>query len=389
MFLQTTIKRNNNLIKTAVQLHQQGVIQPDTYVLDLDTIINNGRLIQQQADSYGIKLYFMTKQFGRNPLIAKELMKLGYVGAVAVDFKEAELLAANGIRLGHVGHLTQIPSGKVPTMLNMAPGIITVYSVEKAEEISRAAKKMGIVQKIMLRTIGPSDILYPAQYGGICLDDVVAVAQKIAALPNVKIHGLTSFPCFLLEKKLGRFEPTPNVQTMLIAEKILKEQLGIQIMQMNMPSGTCVSSIPQIAKMGGTHGEPGHGLLGTTPLHAIREEPEIPGIVYVSEISHQLGDVSYCYGGGYYRRSNMVQALVGRRSDELDVVKTEPLDNESIDYHIGLKCRAAVGETVVFSFRTQVFVTRSEVAVVKGISTGKGQLMGIYDSLGRLIKRGE
>ncbi|MDN4592478.1 hypothetical protein NWF35_00825 [Polycladomyces subterraneus] len=39
------------------------------------------------------------------------------------------------------------------------------------------------------------------------------------------------------------------------------------------------------------------------------------------------------------------------------------------------------------AFRTQVFVTRSDVAVVKGLSSGKPELVGIYDSLGKEISR--
>ena len=38
------------------------------------------------------------------------------------------------------------------------------------------------------------------------------------------------------------------------------------------------------------------------------------------------------------------------------------------------------------SYRTQIFVTRSSVAVVKGIKEGNPKLLGIYDSQGRKIK---
>ena len=71
-----------------------------------------------------------------------------------------------------------------------------------------------------------------------------------------------------------------------------------------------------MAKMGGNCGEPGHGLTGTTPLHAAcAEEPEIPAIVYVSEVSHNFQGKAYCYGGGHYRRSHVKQALVGRSEE--------------------------------------------------------------------------
>lgn len=194
MFLEATLRRNPKLIEAAFKMHKEGMIEPDTYILDLDAIIENSAAIKAEADKYGIKLYFMTKQFGRNPYVSKELMKLGYEGAVTVDFKEAETLASNGIKLGHVGHLVQIPKNKVKKLLRSNPDYITVYSVEKAKEISETALRLGIVQKIMIRVIDTGDTLYPAQYGGFYLKDLIEKAKEIKKLPNINIYGITSFP---------------------------------------------------------------------------------------------------------------------------------------------------------------------------------------------------
>lgn len=386
MFLDITKKRNPNLIKTAFELHQNGLIQPDTYIIDLDNIVDNARKIKKEADEYGINLYFMTKQVGRNPIVCKELMKLGYSGAVAVDFKEAMGLKENGIKLGHVGHLVQIPTNLVEDIVSAKPEVITVYSVEKALEISKAAEKLGFVQNIMLRVLDEGDNLYPAQYGGFYLNELLDKAKKIKELSNINICGVTSFPCFLYDSKEKYIKETPNVETLKKAQKLLEDNLKIKIQQLNMPSATCVSSIKNIAKQGGTHGEPGHGLTGTTPYHAENQGEEIPCLVYVSEISHNLKEESFCYGGGNYRRSHMSNALVGKSFEDATNVKTKSPSLESIDYYITLKSNANVGDTVVMSYRTQVFVTRSSVAVVKGIKEGKPELLGIYDSQGRKIK---
>ena len=57
------------------------------------------------------------------------------------------------------------------------------------------------------------------------------------------------------------------------------------------------------------------GLTGTTPYHAAHPDaPERPAYLYVSEISHTLGDCSYCYGGGHYRRGLPV-FLLGKVAD--------------------------------------------------------------------------
>lgn len=387
MFLDITLRRNRKLVQTAFMLHQNGSIEPDTFILDVDSILYNAKCIKKEADKYGIKLYFMTKQFGRNPYIASEIMKLGYDGAVAVDWREAKTLADNGIKLGHVGHLVQIPRSNIEDILLQKPEVITVYSIEKAKEISEVAKKMNMTQNIMLRVIDKNDILYPAQYGGFYLKELIEKAALIAAMPNIKIYGITSFPCFLYNADSKSIEKTNNMDTLCAAKVALEKELHLKLQEINTPSATCTSTIEKIHSCGGTHGEPGHGLTGTTPLHAWRDEVEVPAIVYVSEISHNLDDSSYCYGGGYYRRSNTVNALVGSNLEDAKKLELETPSLESIDYYLGLRGNAKVSGTAIFASRSQVFVTRSHVAVVKGIQKGNPEIVGIYDSLGREIGR--
>lgn len=387
MFLDMTIRRNRKLVETAFELHQNGIIEPDTYILDVDSILYNAECIKKEADKYGIKLYFMTKQIGRNPYIASEIMKLGYDGVVAVDWREAKILAQNGIKLGHVGHLVQIPNNDIENILLQKPEVITVYSVEKAKQISDAAKKLNMTQNIMLRVIDDDDILYPAQYGGFYLKELIENAKRIASMKNINIYGLTSFPCFLYNSESKSVEKTKNMDTLIKAKVLLQSELHIELKEINTPSATCTSTIKKIYDCGGTHGEPGHGLTGTTPLHATRDEVEIPSIVYVSEISHNLDDSSYCYGGGYYRRSNTMNAFVGSNIENAKKLEFQTPSLESIDYYLGLTGNANIGDTVVFANRSQIFVTRSHVAVVKGIQNGNLEVVGIYDSLGSQIGR--
>lgn len=386
MFLDKTVRRNENIVKAAFELHQKGLIDPDTYVLDIDTLLENAKNIKNEADRYGIKLYYMTKQIGRNPMVAKELDKLGYEGAVVVDFKEAMGLIDNHINIGHVGHLVQIPANIIEDILKAKPKIITVYSVEKAKEISQAAKRLELTQNIMLRVLDEEDMLYPAQYGGFYINELLQKVSEIISLPNINITGITSFPCFLYDEEENNIIPTHNVVTLHKAKKLIEENFNIKLTEINMPSATSVVNMKGIALQGGTHGEPGHALTGTTPYHAYNDAEEIPCMVYVSEVSHNLKGESYCFGGGHYRRSHMENALVGKNFHEAIKVKVEEPSLESIDYHFTLKSNTNVGDTVVMAFRTQIFVTRSHVAIVKGISKNTPEVIGIYDSQGRKIK---
>ncbi|NHM31428.1 YhfX family PLP-dependent enzyme [Neobacillus terrae] len=383
MFLDLTLRRNAKLIDYSIYLHQAGLIEPDTYVIDLDTIIENGRLMLAEANRQNIDLLVMSKQYGRNPFVTAELMKEGFKGTVAVDFREAKVLYENGIPLTHIGHLVQIPSHLVPAFVEMNPEFITVYSTQKAKEINEACRKLGKKQKIFLRLVNEGDILYPAQYGGFYLKDLQSVVPEILKLSNLIIDGVTTFPCFLYEKSKGEIVATPNAETLRKGKEILKERFGIDITHMNMPSSTCTHLIEMIKENGGTQGEPGHGLMGTTPMHAVKDLAERPAMVYVSEISHTIDGQSYCYGGGHYRRSHMENALVGKKLDSAVKVSVEMPDTESIDYYIGLNKELPVGDTVVMSFRSQVFVTRSNVGVVKGLAGGTPELVGIFDSQGK------
>lgn len=386
MFLQTLMERNQPLAKLAINWQQEGVILPDTYLVDLDTITENALQIKQEADRYGIRNFFMLKQLGRNPLIAQTLTELGYEGAVCVDFREALTLIASGVPLGNVGHLVQIPRAALQTILEARPQIVTVYTVEKAREISDVCTRLGLTQKLMLRVIGPNDLLYPGQYGGFALDQLNQAVSQIEALPHVEIGGVCSFPCFLYDETARDILPTPNLETVLTAARLLRAS-GYQDLMVNTPSATCVRSIPKIAAAGGTHGEPGHGLTGTTPYHAAHSDaPERPAYVYVSEISHTLGDVSYCYGGGHYRRGHLQQALVGTRWEDAQLVPVTRPDDSSIDYHFELQARCPVSAAAIMAFRTQFFVTRSQVAVVRGLASGHPQLAGLYSSEGERLK---
>ena len=386
MFLDRLVATNPALADLALSWEADGTILPDTYVLDLDMIARNASLMKDAADASGISLYFMLKQLGRNPVVGRRLAELGLAGAVCVDFREALVMAEAGVPLGNVGHLVQTPHAALSRILAARPDIMTVYSVEKAAEIGAEAERQGFVQPIMLRVLGPADTLYSGQYGGFELAELGRVVDELERIGGVRIAGVCSFPCLLFSDKTGELEPQPNAQTVREAVALL-EARGYENLQLNMPSASCVHSVPVVAGLGGTHMEPGHGLSGTTPYHAAHPgEPEGVAYAYVSEVSHNLGERSYCYGGGHYRRGHLQGALVGRSVEGAVRVGVTPPTDESIDYHFELSQPLRVSEPVLTCFRTQLFVTRSEVAVVSGLSEGRPKLEGIFDTQGHQLR---
>lgn len=386
MFLEKLLERNPKLAMAAFRLHEEGRILPDTYVLDLDAIRYNAALIKREADMYGIKLYFMLKQIGRNPLVAADLMALGYDGAVTVDYKEALCMIDNGIRIANVGHLEQIPTAALDRIISSKPDYVTVYSFDMIQKIDETAGKYGILQKLLIRLSDEDSDLYSGQVGGFHTGELKELIAKVKKLEHVKIAGLTVFPAVLYSQDEGEIVPTANMKAMERGRQIAKD-CGLEDLNINLPSATCSASLPLLAKLGGKSGEPGHGLTGTTPLHKYSDQPEIPAYIYVSEISHVYDGKSYCYGGGHYRRGHMENVIVGSDFGNMKKSHISAPDDDSIDYHFEIDEPFAVGDCALMAFRTQVFTTRSHVAIVSGIQSDDPKLIGIYSSLGEPIRR--
>lgn len=383
MFLKQTLKRNQLLMETAFKFHQSGNILPDTYILDVDVFLENAKKILYKAQKNNIRLYFMLKQVGRNPFLAKKLVEMGYAGVVAVDYKEALIMMQNQIPIGNIGHLVQVPQACIKRVVAYRPELITVYSYDKIESIEKAAAELDLTQEIMIRVYGDNDLIYSGQTAGFHLDELPELINMIRKkCSHVRIKGVTSFPCYLYSEREETIISTENLKTVKKAAEIL-ETYGCKELILNAPSTTCCFTLDKMKEDGVNCGEPGHGLSGTTPMHVRYDLDEIPSVVYVSEVSHNFQGKAYCFGGGYYRRSHMKYALVGKKLCNAKIFRITPPSPESIDYHLEFSEEAFVGDTVVMAFRFQIFVTRSDVVLIKGIQSGSAEIIGIYDSQGR------
>jgi predicted amino acid racemase len=395
MFLETLARRNPDLVKAAVALHQSGAIPPNCYLLDLDAIRANARHIKRAADAAGLAVYPMAKQVGRNPWFVRAVARAGMPKLVCVDWMGAELLAAQKARIGHVGHLVQVPRARAGAVCALQPEVWTVFNPDKAREVSAAAQRAGRTQDLLLRVVAPGDTFYPTHDGGFALTDVVEAAGEIVKLPNVRLVGVTSFPTLLFDLERRDVLLTPNMQTIALAAEKLRLQAGIEVTQVNAPGTTSAKTMQMLADAGATHVEPGHGFTGTTPWHAYADLPEKPALCYLTEVTDVRGDVAYVLGGGLYVDPvippHQVRAFVGRNGDEA-LRRRADADLGSpagIDYYGLLDRRSArvdIGDSVIFGFRAQVFVTRAYVAVVRGIARGKPTVAGLYTSTGVKVR---
>ena len=377
MYLQRLIERNPRLLEAAILLHQSGRIPPNTWIIDLDTIVENARVLAAEAKRLGLRTYLMSKQYSRNPYISALALANGLDKIVAVDVSCSLMARRYGLPVGHMGHLNQIPRHMVPSMVAMHPDVITIYNLEHAQWIDNAAADLGVTQDLLLRVHAPGDIFFDGQEGGFSESEIPAVVDAVVQLQHVRIAGVTSFPCVRYNHRPDeRPDVTPNLHTILRAAATLKK-LGVEIKQINAPGNTSAIIMPMLAHYGATHVEPGHGLLGTTPNHAFNGTlPERPTYAYVTEISHHVGDRAYAYGGGLfhdgYIAGSSVGALVGSNWEEARGNGVEYLQEikQIIDYHVELRPgnRCKVGDTALLGYRTQMQMTRSYIAPVSGLS---------------------
>ncbi|HLZ57239.1 MAG TPA: alanine racemase [Ktedonosporobacter sp.] len=378
MYLQRLIERNPHLIEAAVELHQQGRIPPNTWLIDLDTVVENARALSAEANRLGLTTYLMSKQYARNPYVSALALANGLHKIVAVDAACSLMARRYGIPVGHMGHLNQIPRSLVPALVAMRPEVITIYNIEHARWIESAAADLGMVQELLIRVSAPGDIFFDGQEGGFSESEVPAVVEALSHLPHVRLVGVTAFPCVRYNHQADeRAEVTPNLHTILRAATTLRN-MGIEVKQINAPGNTSTMTMPLVAPLGATHVEPGHALTGTTPNHAFYGDalPERPAYVYVTEISHYVGDRAYAYGGGLfhdgYQAGSAVGALVGATGEGALNNGVEYLHaiKQIIDYHVVLRPgnRCKVGDTALLCYRTQMQMTHSYIAVVSGLS---------------------
>jgi predicted amino acid racemase len=165
----------------------------------------------------------------------------------------------------------------------------------------------------------------------------------------------------------------------------------------NAPGTTSTDVLRTLADAGATQVEPGHGLTGTTPLHAVRDLPEVPAMLYLTEVSHHYGSRAYVFGGGLYIdpvfEPYQVRALVGGSADEIlarPPVAAELPPPSAIDYYGQLDASEgtiATGDTVIFGFRAQAFFTRAFVVPLSGVSRGQAAVEGVWTTDGRRAAR--
>lgn len=392
MFLDLLQRRNPGFLSAVATLHAAGELPVNCYAIDLDAVTRNAAAFATEAERLGLTPFAMTKQIGRNPDVSRALVDSGITHAVGVDLQCAVAAAAGGLQVGHIGHLVQIPRHEADQAAALEPLYWTVFSEAKAREAGAAALRRGRTQDVLLRVAAPGDHFYTGHEGGFPVDQIVEAADIVDSIAGVRFAGITTFPATLFNPKTGTAEATPNRGTLTRAAALLSAA-GRAGFQINAPGTTSISVLEGLARDGATQVEPGHGLTGTTPLHAVMDLVEEPAIAYVSEVSHLWNNRAYVFGGGLYvdpvLGGGSTRALIvpsGTEVSAAPALTVEMPAPQAIDYYATIPLdegsTVAEGDTVIFGFRPQVFVTRALTAAISGISTGAPRVEGVWASDG-------
>lgn len=392
MFLEVLRRRNPRFVEAAIALHREGRIPANAYVLDLDTVEANARGLKAEADRHGLRVFAMTKQVGRSSGFCRAVQRAGIDRSVAVDMACARATHRAGLRVGHLGHLAQVPRAEAKAAAaSIRPDYWTVFNDEKAGEAAAAAANAGYVQQLLARIQAGGDTFYRGHEGGFEAAEITAVADRLDALTGGHFAGITTFPALLFDPETRAVRPTPNLTTLERAAEALARsgRTGIEI---NAPGTTSSVVVAALAEAGATQIEPGNGLHGTTALHVFEDLPELPAVLYLSEVSHLSGRHAYCFGGGFYIDPifppYVVKAIVTDTptTAEAALRGVEVPRPSAIDYYAMIDAGGdrppRVGDTAIFGFRGQAFVTRAYVVGVSGISWGEPIVESIENGFG-------
>src|SRR5918994_996868 len=124
MFLKSLLTKNRPFLEAAIALHQAGRVPANSYLLDLDTMLANARIMSDEARRLGLAVFAMTKQFGRNPPALDALKAGGVDRFVAVDIACARPIRDHAHQLAHHRPSEPDPASRGAASSGHATGIL-------------------------------------------------------------------------------------------------------------------------------------------------------------------------------------------------------------------------------------------------------------------------
>lgn len=260
------------------------------------------------------------------------------------------------------------------------------FNQEKAAAAGEASARLGRSQALLARIFADGDIFYMGHEGGFPAEEVVRVAESFDRLPGAHFARNHHLPGATIRRRRPAGEGHAELKD------FGKGRSGFARGRAQGDRDQCTGH--HFNRGDGNARRCGRNAGGTRsridrydPFHAVRDLPELPAVLYLSEIAHLHQGKPYCFGGGLYIDPVFpeydVRAWVGKDGQEAmrNAISVKIPPANAIDYYGILQPeragQARVGDTVIFGFRIQAFVTRAFVVPVSGVAQGKPVVEGV------------
>ena len=151
----------------------------------------------------------------------------GVDGFVAVDMACARPIVRRRATTSAISAIwCRCPGPRPGQAAGLEPDYWTVFSENKAAEAAAAAHRPGQrSQRLLVRVFADGDEFYAGHEGGVALDDLPAMIDRIAAMPGAEFRGADHLPgpAVRLRHRAGP-ALTPNVETLARAAEIARRR---------------------------------------------------------------------------------------------------------------------------------------------------------------------
>ncbi len=170
---------------------------------------------------------------------------IDYIG----ENKVQELTAKNDFYLPvHKHFIGHLQTNKVKYIIDKVELIESVDSIKLAREISKEAKKRGIVMDILLEiNIGNEE-----SKSGFKAEEVIAAAREISALDGVRIEGIMAIPPICEDEQIlrGYFKKMRKLFVDIEEEKIDNSSMKILSMGMSDDFAVAIEEGANLVRIG-------------------------------------------------------------------------------------------------------------------------------------------
>lgn len=224
-------------------------VETPCVVLEMEKVCRNLKRMADicEKNHCGLRPHTKTHKI---PELAKLQMEFGAIGITVAKLSEAEVMAANGITDIFMAY-PLVGEQRIRRAIELAKQIRLICStdcLESAEKISSACEAAGTVLEVRL------EVDTGMHRTGIPYDAAIEEAEKIAALPGIRLQGLFTFRGMMYDGKtdldLRKCGHQEGELMVALAEKLRAKGIPIQDVSVgSTPTGEFCAEVPGVTEV--------------------------------------------------------------------------------------------------------------------------------------------